>query len=107
MKYKDFHLCIIFNIIYTKNSKSIILFFLELTPFFNGISNEEYLNIVEEAICNNHPKENVILLEIEPEKQNTKIDFYYCNRDFGIPIVCVTEIFKKGKQLFYKNSDGV
>jgi hypothetical protein len=24
---------------------------------------------------NHHPKDNVILLEIEPEKQNTKIDF--------------------------------
>lgn len=74
-----------------------------LTPFFNGIYKTEYLQIVEEAICNNHPKENVILLEIEPEKQNTKIDFYYCNRDFSIPIVCVTEIYEKGNQLYYKN----
>jgi hypothetical protein len=33
---------------------------------------EQYLQILEDAICNNHPKENVILLEIEP-KQNTKL----------------------------------
>ena len=78
-------------------------FLSNLTPFFNGISKTEYLQIVEEAICNNHSKENVVLLEIEPEKQNTKIDFYYCNRDFGIPIVCVTEIYEKGNQLYYKN----
>ncbi len=82
-------------------------FIEELTPFINGISSEEYLSIIEEAICNNHPKENVILLEIEPEKQNTKIDFYYCKRDIGIPIVCVTEIIKKGKFLFYKNEKGI
>ena len=81
-------------------------FIEELTPFINGISSEEYLEIIEEAICNNHPKVNVILLEIEPEKQNTKIDFYYCKRDIGIPIVCVTEILKKGKKLFYKNEFG-
>ncbi len=81
-------------------------FINELTPFINGISSDEYLSIVEEAICNNHPKENVILLEIEPEKQNTKIDFYYCKRDIGIPIICVTEIIKKDKQLFYKNEKG-
>ena len=81
-------------------------FLSELTPFFNGIDSKEFLSILEAAICNNHPKENVILLEIEPEKQNTKIDFYYCRRDVGIPIVCVTDIIKKGKQLFYKNSDG-
>ena len=81
-------------------------FLSELSPFINGISNQEYLSILEDVICNNHPKENVILLEIEPEKQNTKIDFYYCQRDLGIPIVCVTEIIKIGKQLFYKNEKG-
>jgi hypothetical protein len=81
-------------------------FLNELTPFINDISGAEYCKIIEEAMCNNHPKENVILLEIEPEKQNTKIDFYYCQRDIGIPIVCVTELIKNGKQLFYKNEQG-
>ncbi|MNX39635.1 hypothetical protein D3C86_700000 [compost metagenome] len=81
-------------------------FLSELTPFFGGIDSKEFLSILEAAICNNHPKKHVILLEIEPEKQNTKIDFYYCRRDIGIPIVCVTDIIKKGKQLFYKNSEG-
>lgn len=81
-------------------------FLSDLTPFFNGLSEKDYLKLVEDAILNNHPKENVVLLEIEPEKQNTKIDFYYCHRDFGIPIVCVTDIFTKGNQLFYKINDG-
>lgn len=81
-------------------------FLKDLTPFINNITPQEYLQTLEEVICNNHPKENVILLEIEPEKQNTKIDFYYCQRDLGIPIVCVTEIIKKGKLLFYKNEKG-
>jgi len=81
-------------------------FLSALTPFINDISVEQYYETLEEVICNNHPKENVILLEIEPEKQNTKIDFYYCQRDLGIPIVCVTELIKKGKQLFYKNKNG-
>ena len=81
-------------------------FLKDFTPFINDVTPQEYLDILEEIICNNHPKENVILLEIEPEKQNTKIDFYYCRRDLGIPIVCVTEILKKGKKLFYKNEKG-
>ncbi|MBG6111374.1 hypothetical protein IWX84_002258 [Flavobacterium sp. CG_9.10] len=81
-------------------------FLAELTPFINDIEPQVYLDILEEVICNKHPKENVILLEIEPEKQNTKIDFYYCSRDIGIPIVCVTELIKKGKRLFYKNAAG-
>jgi hypothetical protein len=81
-------------------------FLNELTPFINNINTEEYLKILKEVICNHHPDENVILLEIEPEKQNTKIDFLYCHKDIGIPIVCVTDVIKKGKQLFYKNMKG-
>jgi hypothetical protein len=81
-------------------------FLKDLTPFINDISIKEYYKTLEEVICNNHPKENVILLEIEPEKQNTKIDFYYCRRDLSIPIVCVTDLIKKGNQLFYKNENG-
>jgi hypothetical protein len=81
-------------------------FLNELTPFINNINTEEYLEILKEVICNHHPEENVILLEIEPEKQNTKIDFLYCHKDIGIPIVCVTDVIKKGKQLFYKNING-
>lgn len=78
----------------------------ELTPFINGITSQEYLQILDDVLRNGHPKENVILLEIEPEKQNTKIDFYYCKRDLGIPTVCVTELIKKGKQLFYTDENG-
>lgn len=82
-------------------------FLSELTPFVDPeMTPQKYLSILEEVFCNGHPKENVILLEIEPEKQNTKIDFYYCHRDLGIPVVCVTDLIKKEKQLYYKNENG-
>ncbi|WP_396159446.1 hypothetical protein [Flavobacterium sp.] len=81
-------------------------FLSELTPFLNGLNEERYLQLIEDVICNNHPKENVILLEIEPEKQNTKIDFYYCHRDLGIPVICVTKLYQKDRHLFYKNDNG-
>ncbi len=81
-------------------------FLNELTPFINNINTKEYLEILKEVICNHHPEENVILLEIEPEKQNTQIDFLYCHKDIGIPVVCVTNVVKKGNQLFYKNING-
>ena len=91
--------------LYTK-FKNQYPFLQALTPFFNDVSEVEYLQNLEEVICNKHAKEQVILLEIEPEKQNTKIDFYYCKRDIGIPIVCITDIIKKGNQLFYADNNG-
>ena len=81
-------------------------FLSELTPFLSDLNQETYLKLIDKVICENVSKENVILLEIEPEKQNTKIDFYYCHKDIGIPIVCVTELFEVGNQLFYKNEEG-
>lgn len=93
------------NIIFQK-FKNHYPFMDDLTPFFGGITPDEYMSIIKETICNNHNVENVVLLEIEPEKQNTKIDFLYCNRDIGIPIICVTEVIKKGAQLYYKNAAG-
>ena len=83
--------------------KVLYPFMEQLTPFVNDISSQEYLENLEAVFCNNLPKENVVLLEIEPEKQNTLIDFYYCKRDIGIPVICVTEVIKKGNHLFYKN----
>jgi hypothetical protein len=82
-------------------------FLNELTPFFDGIDKDQYLHLLDRVIRNGHAPEHVILLEIEPEKQNTKIDFYYCEKDLGIPVVCVTDVIQKGKQLFYTNKNGV
>ena len=75
----------------------------ELTPYLSGFNEQQYLDKLKEVILSGYDESEVILLEIEPEKQNTKIDFYYCRRDLGIPIVCVTEIIKEGDQLFYLN----
>jgi len=33
-------------------------FLKDLTPFINDITPQEYLQTLEEVICNNHPKEN-------------------------------------------------
>lgn len=98
----------LFNYQYTlyEKFKKYYPFLEELTPFIDGISAEDYFKILDEVICNGLPKENVILLEIEPEKQNTKIDFYYCRRDIGIPILCVTDLIKDGDKLFYQNENG-
>jgi hypothetical protein len=58
--------------------------------------------LLKDIIVAGHDSENVILLEIFPHKQKTKIDFY-CTQDFlNIPVVCLTELVKEGKKLFYE-----
>ena len=76
------------------------------TPYLSVLNQDGYLDILKKTVLNGYNPEEVVLLEIEPEKQNTKIDFYYCQRDLGVPFICVTDVIKRGKQLFYTNKEG-
>jgi hypothetical protein len=74
--------------------------------YLNGYNADTYLQFLKEIILGSHNPENVILLEIKPHEQKTKIDFY-CTRDYlNIPIICLTELIQEGQKLFYKK-DGV
>ena len=71
------------------------------TSSFGGIKDEQYIDILRRTILADSKPENVILLEIEPEKQKTRIDFAATEAPLGIQSVCVTKIKKRGRQLFY------
>ncbi len=81
-------------------------FLEDVSPFLDGLDGNGYLAKLKEVILNGHPPENVVLLEIEPEKQNTKIDFNYCSQDLNISVLCVTAVIKKGNHLYYINPEG-
>src|SRR5438876_5089451 len=71
------------------------------TSSFGGIKDEEYLDLLRRTIIADSASDNVVLLEIEPEKQKTRIDFAATETLLGIRPVCVTKIKKRGRQLFY------
>lgn len=75
----------------------------KLTNFFHGFSEEEYLEHLRKLIVGTENPENVILLEIEPEKQKTRIDFDWCERMLGVQAVCLTKVIKRGRQVFYEH----
>ena len=72
------------------------------TSSFGGIRDEQYLDILRRTILADSKPENVILLEIEPEKQKTRIDFAATELLLGIRSVCVTKVKKRGCELFYE-----
>src|SRR5256714_12450061 len=71
------------------------------TSSFGEIRDEQYIDILRRTIIAASKPEHVILLEIEPEKQKTRIDFAASELLLGIQSVCVTKIKKRGRQLFY------
>src|SRR2546430_6451224 len=62
------------------------------TSSFGGMKDEAYMNLLRRTILADSKPKNVILLEIEPEKQKTRVDFAATERLLGIRSVCVTKI---------------
>ena len=71
------------------------------TSSFGGIKDDAYLNLLRRTIIADSAPESVILLEIEPEKQKTRVDFAATETLLGIRPVCATKVRKRGRQLFY------
>jgi hypothetical protein len=72
-------------------------------PFFSGLNADSYLALLRNTIVGDADPENVILLEIEPERQKTRIDFAASESGLGVRPVCLTSIRKRGRQLFYEH----
>ncbi|MDN3202530.1 hypothetical protein [Algoriphagus sediminis] len=79
----------------------------DFTPYLNRHDAESYTEMLRKVVLNGYQPHEVILLEIDPKNQNTRIDFDYAQRDLGIEAICVTEVIKEGNKLFYLNRDGL
>lgn len=77
-----------------------------LTPYFNGYDESSYKKLMYDIIVGDANTKNVVLLEIEPELQNTYIDLLATSIELGIPVVCVTKVIKEGRNLYYIDKNG-
>lgn len=68
-----------------------------LTP--NGL--DYYMARLKRAILNGHDPRHVILLEIEPEKQGTSIDFYVAEKELGLKVLCLSKVILENLKLYY------
>jgi hypothetical protein len=73
---------------------------------FNGFTPDTYIEFLKNIIVGDEDPKEVVLIDIEPWKQNTQIDFHATRKVLGIHVCCVSDLYKKGNQLFYKNEDG-
>jgi hypothetical protein len=78
----------------------------DYTHLFGGLDEKNYIELLHKIIIGDSKPENVVLLEIEPEKQNTRIDFLATTAALGIPTICLTKVRKIGRKLYYTNDAG-
>jgi hypothetical protein len=66
------------------------------------LTDQDYWALLKRAIVGQHDPENVILMEIEPEKQKTRPDFLITEKYCGVKTVSVTDVRKRGNRLYYE-----
>lgn len=71
------------------------------TPYFGGLDDDRYLDALRSAIVGDCLPENVVLLEIEPEKQKTRIDFACTHSFLNVRPMCLSKVRQRGRQLVY------
>lgn len=69
---------------------------------FSPAEQADFIENFGQVLLAGEAPENVILLEIYPEKQKTRIDFAITEKFWGVSPVCITKIIKEGKNLFYE-----
>ncbi|WP_027124710.1 hypothetical protein [Gelidibacter mesophilus] len=78
----------------------------DFSQHLNGLTSEDYIELLRTEIVGDTDPKQVILLEIEPEKQATAIDFFATEALLGIKVLCISKLIKRGKQLFYVDDNG-
>jgi hypothetical protein len=74
------------------------------TSTFGGLRDQDYIALLRRTIIGDADAENVVLLEIDPAQQKTRIDFACTESLLGTPIVSLTEVIKRGRNLFYQRN---
>ena len=74
--------------------------------FFNGLDKESYQKALQKLLVGNLNPEEIVLLEIRPHQQKTRIDFYMTEEMLGIKPICITELKAAGRNLYYEK-DGI
>lgn len=72
------------------------------SQYFNRLNMASYVEFMKRVLLAGENAENVILLEIYPEKQKTRLDFEITKQLWGIEPVCYTKIRKEGRKIYYE-----
>jgi hypothetical protein len=77
-----------------------------LQHLFGGLTSDGYRERMRQIIVGNSKPEHVVLLEVEPHKQNTQVDFWATERALGIKVKCLTDLKVEGRDVYYLDENG-
>ena len=73
-----------------------------LRYLLSGLDWEAYKKLLRRAVLADQDPQSVILMEIDPLQQKTLPDFLLTEKLLSIPTVAITDVEKRGSELFYE-----
>jgi hypothetical protein len=70
------------------------------SPYFSGLDRAGFVELLRRTVVGGEDPAEVVLLDLEPEKQKTGIDFAATRALLGVESVDPSELVKEGRRLF-------
>jgi hypothetical protein len=74
------------------------------SAYLGGYNRATYINLLQEVIIGQTPVENVVLVDIHPHEQKTRIDFYATRQLLGVKVLGLTDLIQEGRELYYQEN---
>ncbi len=70
--------------------------------FLDGLDKTSYFDLLHRAVVASHDPAQVVLLELDPDRQKTRPDFVLTEKALGIRTVNIRDVVVQGRSLFYR-----
>ena len=75
-----------------------------MNHLLGDLNDLEYEDLFRRTVLGGHKAENVVLIDVEPHKQKTWVDFWDTKMMTGVEPVCISELRKSGKDIYYERN---
>lgn len=70
------------------------------TALFSSLGREDYVELLRRTVVGDAEVDEVVLLDIEPERQKTRADFHAIRKLLGVRSVGLAEVTREGRRLY-------
>jgi hypothetical protein len=78
-----------------------------LDEYLGGLTRNQYRTLLQRAITGDHDPAEVVLMEIEPQRQKTRPDFVMTEELWGVRAIDTSDVIKDGRRLYYRRDDAL
>ncbi len=73
-------------------------------PYFGGLDESRYAALLRRVLVGDGDPAETVLLEIEPGKQKTRVDFVWTEKLTGVATVDVNDVILRGDRAYYRDA---